>query len=177
MINFINFLSTPSHNHHKHVNRWHKISCTSILMLLASLAAISTKQLRTWHSLEKTYKQQMPLQKKAQDLIEKHGQLSKEKAALLEKTEEWEKYTHHAKKPSDLLTAIKKSTKHNKICCLRTVRRSVHMQVQVSSAQDGMIITQNLWQTTIFDEVKMCSFKPCENNKTEVTIEGCLKKA
>ena len=174
MIKYINFLSTPSNHHHKNINRWYLISCGSIVALLASLSLVSAQQAQRWYALNKEQQKQMIINGKAQDFVTRRAQLTQEKASLLENTEEWEKYTHRAKKPSDMLSAIKKNSEQNKVISLRMVRRSVRFQMSVHTAQDGMRISQQLSSTTIFDEVKLTSFKSV-GDEVEATIEGSMK--
>ena len=180
MINFINFISTPSNSHHKHIKRWYIISCGTLVALLASLSIVSTQQYKRWRNLDHEYIHQLPLYKKAQDLNNEYAKLSKEKSALLDRTEEWEKYTHHAKRPSDMFNAIQKNSDtnngQNNIQSLRMVRRSVHFQMQVKTAKDGITIAQSIQKSrTIFDLIKLTSFKPA-NDGVEACFEGALKK-
>jgi len=180
MINFINFISTPSNFHHTQINRWYIISCGTLIALLASLSVVSVQLYNRWRNFENEYTKQLPLQKKAHDLTNEHVKLSKEKSALLDRTEEWEKYTHHAKKPSDMFNTIQKNSNtnnnQNSIQSLRVVKRSVHFQMNVTTTKDGITIAQNMQSTTIFDQVKLTSFKP-KDDAIEATLEGTLSKA
>jgi len=173
MIKYINFLSTPSHNHHKKINRWYLMSCSSIIALLASLSMISARQIQQWHSIHKEQQKLKTVTQKADDFVAKHEQLTKEKASLLKKTEEWEKYTHRSKKPSDMLSAIKNNTEQHKITSLRMVRRSVRFQMNVHNAQEGMKVSQQLASTAVFSEVKLTSFKSIDRG-IDAIIEGTI---
>ncbi len=174
MIKYINFLSTPSNHHHKNINRWYLVSCGSIIALLASLSLVSAQQIQRWYTIQNDVQKQMIIKQKAKKFIAQHEQLTKEKTSLLETTEEWEKYTHRAKKPSDMLRTIKQNTEQNKITSLRMVRHSVRFQMNVQTAPDGMRISQQLSSTTVFDEVKLTSFKSV-GDEVEATIEGTMK--
>jgi len=177
MIKFINFLSTPSYNHHKRINNWYRTSCSAIAILLASLSIVSAQQIHRLHALKYEYNAQLPLQKKADELTEQYTQLSKQQTELLEKTEEWEKYTHRAKRPSNVLSSIRKNSEDSKVTSLRIVRQSVRFQMNVRTAQDGMRIAQNVSSATLFNNVKISSFKTEANGSVTATAEGSIKTA
>jgi len=186
MIHFINFISTPSSVRHKSIKTWYFASCSTLLLLLASLSVVSFQLYKRWHSVEDEYIQQLPLQKKVDGLMNEHAQLSKEKSALLEKTEELEKYSHYTKKPSDMLKAIQSnrntSTSKGTIQSLCMIKRSVkfqmHVQTICAQTSKGCIaIAQNIQKSaTLFNEVKLTAFKAVHDG-AEAHFEATVAKA
>lgn len=178
MMRFINFISTPSINHHTRVKQWFVISCGSLATLFAALAMISAYQLTQWHNLAQIAHHQQPFTQTATDLLAQHAHLRADKEALLKKAEDWEKFTHFAKKPSNLLKVLQKnSDEQNTIKTVHMVKRSVQCTMSVQTVKDGIQIARSLSSSTVFKTVAISSFKPEGDNRAEVTIEGSLTKA
>lgn len=178
MMRFINFISTPSINHHTRVKQWFVISCGSLTTLFAALSMISAYQLHQWHNLTQITYHQQPFAQTATDLITQHSHLTAEKEALLKKAEDWEKFTHFAKKPSNLLNVLQKnSNQQNTIKTVHMVKRSVQCTMSVQTVKDGMQIARSLSTSTVFQTVAISSIKPEADSRAEVTIEGSLTKA
>ena len=177
MMRFINFISTPSIHNHTHVKRWFIFSCSSLITVLVALSTISTQQIVAWRSLKQKAESQNHLTQKAHELIAQHAQLSKEKEMLLKKTEDWEKYTHYAKKPSNLLKVMQQNThKGQKVKNIRLVQRSMQCTINVQKVEDSITIAQNLSSTTLFKQITVSSFKPDTDHSINATLDGKLSK-
>lgn len=178
MMRFINFISTPSINHHTRVKQWFVISCGTLVTLCAALSMVSAYQLSQWRNLAQITHSQQALTDTANDLIAQHAHLTAEKEALLKKAEDWEKFTHVGKQPSNLLNVLQKnSNQHNTIKTVHMVKRSVQCTMSAQTIKNGMHIAHNLSTSTVFKKVAVSSFKPESGNKVEVTVDGKLSKA
>lgn len=169
----INFISTPSHKQQKNIRHWYIITCSSLITVITTLSYITIQQTYQWYNLKKTIRAEALLKNNARVFVAKRAQLSQEKAALLKKTEEWEKYTHRAKKPSDILQALKKQTNTNDITTLRITHKKIQMSLTVQSTNDGIIIAQKLSTMTLFQDVMITSLQTDnQQNKNIINLEA-----
>ena len=150
-------------------------SCGSIATLFATVSMISVYQYKELKGIDEQYMLCMPIHTKTESLINEHAHLSKDKHALLDTIEEYEKYTHYTQRPSDVLKAVTHERKEK----LQNLSHGAASQLAFKCMLQILmmvLLLHNQSKATPLYLTKLSSTS-FQNDNSKVSFEGKVKRS